>query len=237
MFEQFVLLDADECRRAADAVHALRPYWEARLPDAPFFTLGAASYLDAAKPATRTVLYYEKAARLNPVLDENFGWLYARLVEALEERLAGRCAFEPRAARPGFHVFLPFPLFRFSVASIHVDLQYELLDWTGHPEPDFENPVSFTVTVVLPRGGGGLHTWDVPYEAVRSLSRSEIARRFSPVPPRLRPYLPGGLVLHSGHTLHQIAPLPPPEPGEPRDARITLQGHAVRSDGTWWLYW
>jgi hypothetical protein len=237
MFEQFNLLDADECRRAADAIQALRPYWEPRLPDAPFFTLGAASYLDAAKPATRTALYYEKAARLNPVLDENFDWLYARLLGALEERLAGRCAFEPRAARPGFHVFLPFPLFRLSVASIHVDLQYELLDWSGHSDPDFENPVSFTVSVVLPRGGGGLHTWDVPYEAVRSLSRQEIARRFSPVPPRHRPYVPGGLVLHSGHTLHQIAPLPPTGAGDPGDARITLQGHAVRSDGTWWLYW
>lgn len=236
MFEQVDFLDADECRRAADLVHALRPHWEPRLPDAPFFTLGAASYMDAT-PAARRMQYYEKAARLNPILDENFGWLYSRLTRLLEERLGGTCAVEPRAARPGFHVFLPVPLFQSSLASIHVDLQYELLDWRDHPQPDFENPMSFTASIVLPRGGGGLHTWDVPWETVRGLSRQAIEQLVSSSPPELRRYTPGGIVLHSGHTVHQIAPLPRIEPGDMRDARITLQGHAVRSDGTWWVYW
>lgn len=236
MFEQFDVLDAGECGRAADLIYALRPHWEPRLADAPFFTLGAASYMDAI-PAARQAEYYEKAARLNPVLEENFGWLYAKLTRALEQHLGAACAFEPRAARPGFHIFLPVPVFQQSLASIHVDLQYELLDWRGHPRPDFGNPVSFTLSVVLPRGGGGLHTWDVPYEAVRGLSRPEIARTVASTPPELRRYAPGSIVLHSGHTLHQIAPLPAIEPGDPRDARITLQGHAMRSEGTWWLYW
>jgi hypothetical protein len=188
-------------------------------------------------PKTRETGYFEKAARLNPVLEKNFGWLYAKLTRSLGEHLGGECAFEPRAGRPGFHVFLPVPLFQRSLASIHVDLQYELLDWSGHKQPDFSNPMSFTLSVVLPRRGGGLHTWDVPYEALRGLSRDEIVRLVSSRPPEFRPYASGGVVLHSGHTLHQIAPLPDIEPGDARDARITLQGHAIRSDGTWWLYW
>lgn len=237
MFEQFDFLDADECRRASDLVYALRPHWEPRMPDAPFFTLGAASYVDAAVPAERETRYYAKAARLNAILDENFGWLYAKLMRSIEERLGGRAAFEPRAARPGFHIFLPVPLFQLSVAKIHADLQFRLLDWSDHPLPDFSNPMSFTVSVVLPRGGGGLNTWDVPFESVRGLAPEEIARKVSSIPPEFRPYAPGSMVLHSGQTLHQIAPLPDIEPGDPRDARITLQGHAIQSDGTWWLHW
>jgi hypothetical protein len=236
MFEQIDFLDAEECRRTADLVHSLRPHWEPRLPDAPFFTLGAASYMDAA-PAARRAQYYEKAGRLNPILDGNFDWLYKRLMGLLEQHLGAKCAVEPRAARPGFHIFLPVPLFQNSLASIHVDLQYELLDWRDHPQPDFENPMSFTASIVLPRGGGGLHTWDVPWETVRGLSRQAIEKLVSSSPPELRHYTAGGIVLHSGHTVHQIAPLPRIEPGDMRDARITLQGHAVKSDGTWWVYW
>jgi len=47
-------------------------------------------------------------------------------------------------------------------------------------------------------------------------------------------YQPGTLVLHSGHMLHQIAPVPSVEPD---DERIALQGHGIFYDGGWKLYW
>ncbi len=237
MFEQYPFLNDEECRRTAETVHALRAHWEQRHAEAPFYTLGAASYLDATDPATRKTRYYDKAARLNPVLEKNFGWLYDKLARSLAQHLGGRCDYEWRAGRPGFHIFLPVPLFRQSIASIHVDLQYQLIDWRDHPQPDFEHPVSFTASVVLPRGGGGLHTWDIRHEEVRGLPMDEIARKVFASTPALHRYQPGGMVIHSGHTVHQIAPMPEIEPGNPLDARITLQGHAIRSDGTWWLYW
>jgi hypothetical protein len=237
MFKQYQFLNSEECHRTADTVHALRPHWEQRHSEAPFYTLGAASYLDAADPAARKKCYYHKARRLNPVLEKNFAWLYARLSESLAEHLGGPCAFESRAGRPGFHIFMPVPLFRQSVASIHVDLQYQLIDWRDHPRPDFEKPVSFTASVVLPRGGGGLHTWDIHYDKVRGLPREEIIKQINPAAPTMHRYTQGGMVIHSGHTVHQIAPMPEIEPGNPLDARITLQGHAIRSGSTWWLYW
>lgn len=237
MYEQIDLLDAEERARATDLVYALRPHWEQRMPEAPFFSLGAACYFDATNPATRETQYYAKAARLNAILDEHFGWLYAKVMRSIEGRLGGKCAFKPRAARPGFHVVLPVPLFRHPIAKVHADLQFLLLDWSDHPQPDFSNPASFTVAIALPRGGGGLNTWDVPYESVRGLSPQEVTDRVSSIPPEYLPYRPGGMLLHPGLTLHQIAPLPEIEPGDSRDARITLQGHAIRSDGTWWLHW
>lgn len=237
MFKQVQFLNPEECRRAADTVHALRTHWEQRHAEAPFYTLGAASYLDATDPATRKERYYEKARRLNPVLQKNFEWLYGKLAKTLEKHLGGACDYEARAGRPGFHIFMPVPLFRQSIASIHVDLQYQLIDWRAHPRPDFENPISFTASMVLPRGGGGLHTWDIQYEKVRGLPMDEIARKVNCTAPMMHRYIPGGMVIHSGHTVHQIAPMPEIEPGNPLDARITLQGHAIRSDDTWWLYW
>ncbi|HTT09222.1 MAG TPA: hypothetical protein VMH34_10590 [Gammaproteobacteria bacterium] len=237
MFERYQFLNSEECRRTADAVHALRTHWEQRHAEAPFYTLGAASYLDATDPAARKKCYYDKAARLNPLLEKDFEWLYAKLSKSLAEHLGGACAFERRAGRPGFHIFMPTPLFRQSIASIHVDLQYQLIDWRDHPHPDFEKPISFTASIVLPRGGGGLHTWDIRYEKVRGLPIDEIAKRVHSTAPAVHRYVPGGMVVHSGHTVHQIAPMPDIEPGNPLDARITLQGHAIRSEGTWWLYW
>ena len=48
------------------------------------------------------------------------------------------------------------------------------------------------------------------------------------------PYTPGVLMLHSGHTLHQIAAV---DQAYPDDERITLQGHGLYCDGAWTIYW
>jgi hypothetical protein len=48
------------------------------------------------------------------------------------------------------------------------------------------------------------------------------------------PYTPGVLMLHSGHTLHQIAAV---DQVYPDDERITLQGHGLYCDGAWTIYW
>jgi hypothetical protein len=42
------------------------------------------------------------------------------------------------------------------------------------------------------------------------------------------------MMLHSGHILHQIAPV---AETDPEDERITLQGHGLYCAGTWFLYW
>ena len=47
-------------------------------------------------------------------------------------------------------------------------------------------------------------------------------------------YQPGRLVIHTGDSVHQIAPS---TYSGPDDVRITLQGHLVRVRGVWQLYW
>ena len=69
---------------------------------------------------------------------------------------------------------------------------------------------------------------------IRALDREGRRRRFAEAVRTDHAYRLGELVLHSGDLLHQAAP------GvalAPSDERFTLQGHALRRDGTWELYW
>ena len=99
---------------------------------------------------------------------------------------------------------------------------------------DFTLLLSFTLSVALPARGSGLNTWDIRYDEYRNLNTAERARLRASQIKEYHPYKLGQAVLHSGLQLHQIAPSQEFEPG---DERITLQGHGIRRDGVWQLYW
>jgi hypothetical protein len=52
--------------------------------------------------------------------------------------------------------------------------------------------------------------------------------------PAFHRYREGGLVVHSGYQLHQIAPAADMQPGY---ERMTLQAHALSVGGGYLLYW
>jgi hypothetical protein len=61
------LLAEKECSQVRSTVYELKELWVKRNPDIPFYTLGVASYLDAAiEPQD----YYSKALLDNPILCE-----------------------------------------------------------------------------------------------------------------------------------------------------------------------
>jgi hypothetical protein len=229
------ILDPAECERTRMLVHRLRPYWVQRAP-LPFFTLGAATYMDAVEG--RHQAYRAAAGRLNQVLSEHFEWLYGRVHGALASILQGNVTAAPGLALPGFHIFLTHPAFAQPLASVHLDLQYREHDWTCLGEPDFTRPVSFTLAIAIPAAGSGLYVWPQTLAEVQTMhagqehAATENATRSQQ--PRLVPYSAGAIVVHDGHVPHQIAP--PPRIG-PGDERITLQGHAVRCGDTWYTYW
>lgn len=232
--EHIPLLDGSECERVARQVMALREHWRMPALGLPFYTLGAASYLDSGEGAKRA-RYYEKAASLNPILEREFKWLYDRLLKALGERLGAPVAFEPRAGRPGFNIYLAHELFKRPLARRHFDLQYQNLDWNEDAGIDFTRPLSYTLPLQLPRAGAGLATWDIAKADYDRMDEAQRARLDKECPPRHVEYCAGEFICHSGLLLHQVAPARP-EMYE-NDIRLTLQGHALPGRNGYLTYW
>jgi hypothetical protein len=226
------LLDEAGCQRLRDDLFAIRDLWEARHAELPFFTLGAASYLDASKG--RFAEYQEKARRFNPILREHFGWFYDLYAETLAEYSGMPCVYDDALALPGFHVFLGHQEGE-SSGHRHFDLQCDNLDWSSYGWVDPSLQLSCTLPVRLPPSGGGMYVWNVNDRVIARLSAEERkAHLAANQNPTYQAYETGAIAVHSGHYLHQIARLRGMQPG---DERITLQAHAVATDRGWVLYW
>jgi hypothetical protein len=238
VFDTIPVLSSGECARVRQTLHGLRSSWIQRgSAEYPFYTVGAASYIDAV-PHTPPPRYQEMLVETNPVLRENFDWLYVRLMNKLSVHLQALVRTEDELALPGFHVWQGRSVPTSSL-SIHFDLQYMSIPWRDAPRADRSRPISFTLPIALPRRGGGLNSWDLSYE--EQLAHFQATQQRMPVEEMAKsrtrtfhPYTQGELTLHSGHMLHQIAAV---DQNYPDDERITLQGHGLYCDSAWTIYW
>jgi hypothetical protein len=227
------VLSEAEAERVCSDMAALRSEWVQRDPTRPAYTLGTPTYMDAIRGRFDT--YCRNVERMNPILHERFGWMYAKVMQAVDGAGFTPALHDPRLSYPGFHIYFGEGGERRAEASIHYDLQYEHIDWSPYGSVDLTHPLSFTLALRLPAGGGGLYVWDVDVHAVRQMPDDE--RRAFMAARRQATYVPyrvGEMVLHNGHYLHQIARL---TDMDVTDARITLQGHAVSTPRGWVVYW
>lgn len=227
------LVTPEEAAQVCAGVHAERAHWTRRNPDYPFFTLGAAAYLDG--PRIGFARYQEEARRLNPVLSARFGFVHDRLRDEVSRLVGSPVRYDDRVALPGFHIFLSDPSVPQPVASMHYDMQYEHIDWRGWGTPDRDKQLSLTITFALPASGGGLLVWNINRLEIEKMGDEQ--RRAHAAANRhasYHTYTVGHLVAHSGHQLHQIAAT---RDLQPRDERITMQAHALPVDGQWVIYW
>ena len=94
------LIGATECAAIAHRVLGLRSHWTRR-SSGEFYSLGAASYLDA----TRGPEPYLAAARVtNKLLLDHFGGLYDRIVAFFRELLDEEVSLDVERAAPGFRM-------------------------------------------------------------------------------------------------------------------------------------
>lgn len=237
-FNPHQILTTEQCDQIYQQIASLRQYWLPRGSETSLFcTLGAASYLDCGDYYDAQDTYWQKASRYNPILVEHFSWLYQLVKEYLETQLNAPVNYRSDAAYPGFHLWLAHAIPTLPVASMHFDLQYQYLAWENQEEIDFSNTFSFTLPIQLPASGGGLNLCDLNY-----LEYSHIRKNNQidwDLIPRFRnqsyhPYQVGEIVMHSGHTMHQIAPT---SVAKASDRRVTLQGHGVYVNDTWQIYW
>lgn len=224
-------LEPDSAAAIAKLVHEAERFWIRRHPTAGSFTLGAACYLDVPTDGIQT--YYRRATAGNSILRRRFSGILEETRKKFEEIFGEKFEYTSRFALPGFHIFRGGEGFESLEPKIHFDLQDLDLDWDDDGARPEDARLSFTIPVELPASGAGLWVWDVEYSNVQGMTREQVLAT-SPSPPTLMPYALGALVIHSGDRLHQIAKT---ELGSADEARITLQGHARRTNGTWLLYW
>lgn len=208
-----------------------------------FFSRGVASSTDALHSLDR---YLALAAESNVSLLESFSWIYPRIESALSSQI-GECKVEKGLAHPGFHIFhypesLPDHVFKSLAANrensfssvIHYDRQHMLLLewWDRYGDYEIENTMSFTIPVLIPKLGTGLNIFkgdsDICFENIGSLDIKESHNKYTVS------YNSGTCVYHIGKILHQAnVSIHNMLPG---DMRITVQGHGVKCDGIWRLY-
>jgi hypothetical protein len=225
---QYALLEVTECREISERVRALEDYWIARA-EAGFFTLGAASYLDAAVSQSG---YFEIAQSANPVLERSFASVHERIRAFFEELLGAAVFFDHRYALPGFHIFIMRGKDRDPeavAASAHFDLQWMHLFPGYFPA----RTISFTLPIDEPPEGSSMEIWHARYsDAVRlGFSGREYARKSRS---QMIPCRNGRIVVHDGLVLHAIGRA---AAKNPKGLRVTLQGHGVLIPNGWMLYW
>ncbi len=197
----------------------------------PFYTLGIASYLDAGEKGE---IYYKiKSRQSNSFLLQHFPVVYDKLAKTLKEVTGKEVQYEEGFALPGFHIFQFSKFFNYPIASSHFDVQYKEMFWK-HRNIDYDHPISFTLALKLPQGGGGLNYWNIFYSDVKDLSNEELLRLKEETEQHFLKYQIGKIVIHEGLMLHQIAPA---KDIQPEDARITLQGHGLVCDNILRVYW
>jgi len=225
---QHDVLDPDDCAEICARVIALKGHWTERAPGS-FYTLGAASYLDA---LDKHDAYLAAARMTNPLLQENFEAALEEVREFFEEFLGDAVFYDPHYALPGFHIFILRGGDRSAddvAPRAHFDMQW-MHAIPGH-EP--QGTLSFTLPIEQPSGGACMAVWPARYKDAVRLGFA--ARDYASRHPWQRVmYERGRIVIHDGYVLHAIGPASDPAP---RGYRITLQGHGLRMPTGWMLYW
>ena len=247
------VLDPALAQKYADKVMSLSNLWITQIQY--FNTFGAVTYLEAFNekgvlPYSQLGPYHAHKALMNPVFKRHFSSLYEQLCTSLSEHLNTPCQLIDDLGLPGFHIYgatksegqmdqqFIDSFVGDSWSHLHVDIQYlpHQPVWDQFSEVDLVNPLTFTLSLQLPESGSALRFW----HSIESPTEAQ-AFNYTPLDERakmigeanLAKYAPGVLTYFIGHLIHQI---PAANPLKATDRRITLQGHGIKCDGIWRLY-
>lgn len=204
--------------------------------------------------------YYHKIKRVtNPILDKNFRWIYDKIINFIEKEYGEKAVINDEAnlGYPGFHIYYPIEGCESIIDSPpHVDLQ-----WSFHlndlkslfKNVSEETFMTFTLAIEIPSTGAGLYYWDCPeeivndYFACRDFYRHVIikAKKFLEkstdrlgyeelLQPQFLDYKEGEMTLFKGFPLHQTGLFN--KGWTSNDRRITMQGHGIKCDGIWRIF-
>lgn len=219
------VLSEESCTHIATRVSAMRHLAQVG-SDGFFYTLGNALYQNKDPHA-----YFQKAARFNALLFEEFGFFYEDVLRRIASFLGCETGFLAGFSFPGFHLFEIGRAGSYDGGGAHFDLSYQKIFPGYIPAlPHY----SFTVAVRLPAAASGLDIWDLHYKEMQQMPAGfDPIRESGNTERRFVGYQVGEMVIFDGHYLHRIAAT---HPVQPEDQRITLQGHCLFINGYWAIY-
>lgn len=159
-----------------------RKYWN--LVNPVMYLFGTASYVHGHNFED----YKRKYKKSNRIFKKGYSDSSKTILDYFQSRVEKHVKVKYRFAFPGFHIFKCNKLFSLPVASKHIDLQYKRLKFKESENIDFENTLSFTLCLKLPKSGGGLYVYEPHKTFVK--------------------YKEGCIVCLNGKTPHMIAPSP-----------------------------
>ena len=257
--KSLAILNPQEAERVAETILSLDEHWVCPNNDY-FFTVGAFSareFFDKDGPVAADrhdvySRYHGDRTLLNPLLSKSFTDMYESVRRELENALGANVFYaSEHLGLPGFQILGPNPKQKIMPDAVtrqleqlegwsafHIDTPYipHASFWERFQSADFNNGLTFTLSVKLPKSGSGLDVWKNPGDAAAALA-------FNGIPTldhqqlitdyEFVPYQTGHLTYFTGHVVHRVA-------GRHRllcdDRRITLQGHGIKCDGAWYLY-
>jgi hypothetical protein len=226
-------------------IYSLKCNWIQRNKNLPFFSLGMAAYLDG---PSNSYLDLNKRNFYNKILYDNFNDLYVKLLPILSYLLNCNCEIYKESAIPGFHIYMP-NLYLKNASSVHqssphMDTQFKyVFPEKGLKQEDF---VSFTLPLICSQDSG-LNIWKPDVELPENvldmvnekshinLTGSNMLSKYAAQSVFQKPsfirYSPGTIFIHRGVFFHS------PVLEADKISRITLQGHGVKKDGKFLLFW
>lgn len=211
-----------------EKIFELREYWTPRLNDLPFWTLGRASYKDYHLHNYATLAY-----DMNEILREQFKDFYKDQLQFFADKLKAPCKYRDDISLPGFHIFQSHPAFLNPMARAHVDVPFNNFKWGR--DMTMDSVFTHVGAVQMPRAGGCMRAWwDVGVKELADYGLEYCLKEIEKTPGEEVEHVVDTMIIHSGAFFHRVDPF---REHEPDGWRITLQSHAIKLDGVWYLYW
>lgn len=240
------VLTPKECEIYLKKIYSLKCSWIKRSANLPFYTLGLVAYLDG---PTGEYNNLGKRNKYNNLLTNNFSDLHKKVTASLSCILKTPCEIYNNSAIPGFHIYINNENLGDARAvhqnTPHTDIQFKyVFPEKGLKQEDF---VSFTLCLSC-GPDSGLNLWEpnipLPENVLDFVTESSMISIHSqdPLskyatqsifekPSMFIPYCAGKMVVHHGVFYHH------PVLKATKIPRITLQGHGVKKDGKFLLFW
>lgn len=168
--------------------------------------------------------YTERARAENRVLYHHFRLAHERVATFFEHRFGLPVVYAEDLAVPGFHVFSYAAPGEYQGGGWHVDTLHAQVPYLAGRRRDVKAVVNFTVPFELPDGGSGMDLEDdLPCAAQRGGGASVTV-----------PYRNGTMLFTENEHWHRIAAS---RCLTPNQRRTTYQGHGIRMDDRWVLFW